>query len=42
MYTAIITSPANYQKIARYKSIASQLANADGLSEEAARALAKD
>ena len=42
MLMAIITSPANYQKLARYKTIASRLANADGLTDEAARALAKE
>src|SRR6476620_5086540 len=42
MYTAIITSPANHQKLARYKSIAGQLASAEGLSDEQARALARE
>ena len=39
---AVITSPGNYQKIARYKEIASRLANAEGLSETDAQALAKE
>jgi len=42
MLMAIITSPANQQKLARYKSIAGQLANAEGLTDDAARALAKE
>ena len=42
MLMAIISSPANHQKLARYKSIAAQLALAEGLSDEAARALAKE
>ncbi len=39
---AIITSPANYAKLAQYKSIASRLANAEGLTDDQARALARD
>ena len=42
MLMAIITSPANYQKLARYKAISSQLANAEGLTDDAARALARE
>src|SRR5438105_184712 len=42
MLMAIVTSPANYQKLAHYKSIASRLANAEGLTDEAARALARE
>ena len=42
MLMAIITSPANYQKLARYKQISSQLALAEGLTEDQARALAKE
>src|SRR5262249_20292937 len=42
MLMAIITSPANYQKLARYKEIASRLALAEGLTDETARALAKE
>ena len=35
MLMAIITSPANYQKLARYKTISSRLANAEGLTDDA-------
>ena len=42
MLMAIITSPANYQNLAKYKSIASRLANAEGLTDDQARALARD
>ena len=42
MLMAIITSPANYQKLARYKTISSRLANAEGLTDDTARALAKE
>ena len=42
MMMAIITSPANYEKLAQYKSIASRLANADALTDDQARALARD
>jgi Zinc carboxypeptidase len=42
MLMAIITSPANHKNLAKYKSIAARLANAEGLTDEAARALAKD
>jgi hypothetical protein len=42
MLMAIITSPANHQKLARYKTIASRLANAEELTDDAARALAKE
>jgi uncharacterized membrane protein YgcG len=42
MVMAIITSPANHKNLARYKSIASRLANAEGLTDEQARALAKE
>ena len=34
MLMAIITSPANYQKLARYKTISSRLANAEGLTDD--------
>ena len=40
MLMAVITSPANYAKLARYKDISQRLANAEGLTEEQARALA--
>ena len=42
MLMAIITSPANHQKLDRYKTISSRLANAEGLTDDAARALAKE
>ncbi len=42
MLMGIITSPANYQKIARYKEISTRLARAEGLTDAAARALAKE
>src|SRR5215203_110623 len=42
MLVAIITSPANYQKLERYKTIAGRLAGAEGLTDEAARALANE
>ena len=42
MLMAVITSPANHQKLERYKTIAGRLANAEGLTDEAARALAKE
>ncbi len=42
MLMAVITSPANHQRLARYKTISSRLANAEGLTDAAARALAKE
>jgi hypothetical protein len=42
MQMAIITSPANHQKLERYRTISSRLANAEGLTDDAARALAKE
>jgi hypothetical protein len=42
MLMAIITSPANFQKLDRYKTISARLANAEGLTDEAARALARE
>jgi hypothetical protein len=42
MYTAIITAPENFKKLDRYKEIAARLAHAEGLSDEQARALAKE
>src|SRR6185295_16780120 len=42
MLMAVITSPENYQKIDRYREIARQLANAEGLTEAQARALAAE
>ncbi|MGH9755040.1 MAG: M14 family metallopeptidase [Blastocatellia bacterium] len=42
MYLAIITSPENHKKLDRYKEISRQLALAEGLTDEQARALAKE
>ena len=39
---AIVTSPENHKNLARYKEISRQLAHADGLTDEQARALAKE
>jgi hypothetical protein len=39
---AIISSPANLAKLDHYKAINTRLANAEGLSEEQARALARE
>src|SRR5687768_8595272 len=39
---AIVTSPANHAKLARYKDISRRLAFAEGLSDAQARALAKE
>jgi hypothetical protein len=39
---AIITSPENHKKLDRYKEISSKLARAEGLTEDQARALAKE
>ena len=42
MYLAIITSPENHKKLDRYKEISRRLALAEGLTDEQARALAKE
>jgi hypothetical protein len=42
MYLAIITSPENHKKLDRYREISRRLALAEGLSDEQARALAKE
>jgi hypothetical protein len=42
MMMAIITSPANHKKLARYKEISQRLGRAEGLTEEQARALANE
>jgi hypothetical protein len=42
MYLGIITSPENHKKLDRYKEIAAKLAKAEGLTNEQARALAKE
>ena len=39
---AIVTSPANHKKLARYKEISAKLAHAEGLTDDQARALAKE
>ena len=39
---AIITSPANHKQLAKYKDIARRLALAEGLSDDQARALARE
>ena len=39
---AIVTSPENHQRLEHYRTIAMRLAKAEGLSEEQARALARD
>jgi hypothetical protein len=41
-YMAIITSPENHKKLARYKDIAQKLAHAEGLTDEQAHALAAE
>ncbi|OAV67201.1 Zinc carboxypeptidase [Bacteroidales bacterium Barb6] len=42
MQMAIITSPENHKNLARYKDISVRLAKAEGLTDEAARALASE
>ena len=39
---AIITAPENFAKLARYKEISKHLAKGEGLTDEQARALAKE
>jgi hypothetical protein len=39
---AIVTSPENHRNLARYKEIAGRLAHAEGLTDDQARALAKE
>ena len=39
---AIVTSPANHKNLAQYKDISRRLALAEGLTDEQARALAKE
>jgi hypothetical protein len=41
-FMAIVTSPANHQRLARYKDIARRLALAEGLNDSTARLLAKE
>ncbi len=42
MMMAIVTAPENYAKLARYKAIVGRLANAEGLTDDQARALASE
>jgi hypothetical protein len=42
MLMAIVTSPENHKKLARYKEIANRLARAEGVSDEEARKLAAE
>ncbi|MFN2603264.1 MAG: M14 metallopeptidase family protein [Gemmatimonadaceae bacterium] len=42
MWMAIITSPENHAKLAHYQDIASRLAHAEGLTDQQARALARE
>jgi hypothetical protein len=42
MYLAVITSPENHKKLDRYREISRRLALAEGLTDEQARALAKE
>ncbi len=42
MMMAIVSSPANLKNLARYQSIASRLANAEGLTDRQAKALAAE
>src|SRR5262245_27057314 len=42
MYLAIITSPENHKNLSRYKEISRRLALAEGLTDEQARALARE
>jgi hypothetical protein len=42
MLMATITSPANHQRLARYKDISRRLALAEGLTDDQARALARE
>src|SRR5690348_12360807 len=41
-WMAIVTSPENHRKLARYKDISRRLALAEGLTDDQARALAKE
>jgi hypothetical protein len=41
-WMAIVTSPENHRKLARYKEISRRLALAEGLTDDPARALAKE
>src|SRR3954463_6085132 len=39
---AIVTSPANHKKLARYKEIPARLAHAEGFTEDQARTLTRE
>ena len=39
---AVVTSPENHRRLARYKAISARLAHAEGLTDDQARALAKE
>ncbi len=41
-WVAVISSPANIKNLARYQQISQRLAHAEGLNEDAARALARE
>jgi hypothetical protein len=41
-YMAIVTAPANFQRLQRYREISRSLALAEGLTDSSARALAKE
>ncbi len=41
-WMAIVTSPANFQRLDRYREISARLAKAEGLTDEQARALARE
>lgn len=41
-WMAVVTSPENHRKLARYRDIAKRLALAEGLTDDQARALAKE
>lgn len=42
IYLAIVTSPENQKKLARYKEISERLAHAEGVTEDQARMLARE
>ncbi|PYS07493.1 MAG: peptidase [Acidobacteria bacterium] len=42
IYLAIITSPENHKKLARYKEISQRLSHAEGVTDDQARALAAE
>jgi hypothetical protein len=42
MWMAVITSPENHRRLSRYRDIAARLARAEGLTDQQARALARE